>query len=194
MDKKTTDGYLRINEIKNHIYCPRIPFYALCLRLDRETALSRLGIEREGQVKQKMKRRKHALHAVHPGERHFDVPITVERLRLVGHLDELVETPDGVYLVDYKDTDRDYGYWKVQMLAYRLGIEALGHRVLGCYIYTIPDQTYHPVKLTRREENRLETIVTALHELVEREVCPPPTPHSRKCLTCQYVRFCNDVT
>jgi len=189
----STDHYLRVNEIKNYVYCPRIPFYALCLQLDRETAVSRIGLENEAKVKQKMKRRQHALHAVHDGIRHFDVEVVVHELGLIGSLDEVIETPEGVYLVDYKDTDTDYGYWRIQMMAYQMGIIAQGAKVLGTYIYTIPDSQYHALKLTKTHTTKLETIVKAIHAMLENEICPPPTPHTNKCYQCQYNRFCNDV-
>jgi CRISPR/Cas system-associated exonuclease Cas4 (RecB family) len=115
-----TDAYLRINEIKNMIYCPRISYYALCLGLDRETGLSRMGIAAEAEVKGRMRRRKHALHAVVDGERYFDVLLVSHVARLIGRIDELVATDAGVYLVDYKDTERDYGYWRAQLCAYSI--------------------------------------------------------------------------
>lgn len=190
-----TDHYLRINEIKNYLYCPRISFYALCWQLDRDTAVARMGIENEAAVKKQMKRRKHALHAVHQGQRHFDVEIMEHSLRIIGRLDEVIETAEGLYLVDYKDTSQDYGYWKIQMAAYRLAIRSSTTLpILGTYIYTIPDQTYKEVKLGKHEEEQVSTIVTALHGMIASETCPAPTPHSRKCHTCQYQRFCNDVT
>jgi len=188
-----TDDYLRINEIKNYLYCPRIPFYLLCMGMDRDTALARIGVEQEAIAKKRMKRRQHALHAVHDGTRHFDVPVLHHDLRLIGRVDEVVETEAGVYLVDYKDTDQNHGYWRVQMTAYRLCMEAARVTVLGCYIYTIPEQAYKPVKSTPKDEAKLVEIIGALHEIIASEFCPPPTPHIRKCHTCQYVRFCNDV-
>lgn len=187
-----TEHYLRINEIKNYVYCPRIPFYTLILHLDRATALSQAGIEAEQTAKHKMKRRKHALHQVQQGERLFDLWVFHHDLQIVGQVDEVVTTTAGIYLVDYKDTDQDYGYWKLQLCAYQLAAEAMGKTVLGCYIYTIPDQTYHDIKITRREHNKLHTIIQAVHSLLEQPICPAPTPHTRKCLTCQYRRFCND--
>lgn len=192
-DQSRTDGYLRINELKNAVYCLRIPFYALCWAMDRETTLSRMGIAEEARTKHKMKRRKHALHAVHDGIRHFDVPVVHHDLQLVGRLDEIVETDAGIYLVDYKDTERDYGYWKIQMAAYRGALTAAGETVLGCYVYTIPTQTYHTVKITKRERRKLATLVAQLHDLLASEVCPPPTTHTRKCYGCQYANFCNDI-
>ncbi len=189
----STDSYLRINELKNALYCLRIPYYALCLSLDRSTALSRMGIEQEAIVKRRMKRRQHALHAVHDGERRFSVPVVHHELQLVGSLDEVVVTDEGLYLVDYKDTDRDYGYWKIQMAAYRLALEADGQVIRGCYVYTIPNQTYHPIRTTQRETHNLKELVRQMHHLIQTEVCPPPTSHVSKCYSCQYANFCNDV-
>ena len=192
--RSQVDNYFRINEIKNYLYCPRIPFYALCLHIDRETALSRAGIESEGITKKKMKRRKHSLHAIHDGIRHFDVPVVLDNYALIGMIDEVIETDTGCYIVDYKDTDQDYGYWKIQLYAYRLGIEASGQQVLGCYVYTIPNQTYLEVKFSKRETKKLAEITKALQDMIDEQICPPPTAHEKKCHTCQYVHFCNDVT
>jgi len=193
-DAELLSAYLRINELKNYAYCPRISFYTLCLGIDRETGLSRMGIEAEAETKVRMKRRKHALHTVVEGRRHFDVTVFSHTYRIVGRLDEVVETADGLYLIDYKDTDRDYGYWKLQMVAYRMCLdEAPAQAVLGCYIYSIPTQQYHEVRLTRRDADKLSLALTELHAMVESELCPPPVQQIGKCRVCQYARFCNDV-
>ncbi len=186
--------YIRINELKNYLYCPRISFYTLCLHIDRETGLSRMGIEAEIVAKRRMKRRKHALHSVMDGVRYFDVSVFSHTHRLVGKIDEVVESSAGLYLVDYKDTDKDYGYWKVQMAAYALCMPETDQRpIVGCYIYSIPTQTYTETKTTKRDHRKLTGILGELHAMTRHEICPPPTPHRAKCRTCQYTRFCNDV-
>ena len=193
-DEELLSTYIRVNELKNYAYCPRISFYTLCLGIDRETGLSRMGIEAEAEVKSRMKRRKHALHAIVEGQRHFDVTVFSHTYRLVGRLDEVVETADGVYLIDYKDTDRDFGYWKLQMNAYRVCLDyPPAPPVLGCYIYSIPTQQYHEMKFTQRDAEKLLAALTELHNMVESERCPPPAPQLGKCRVCQYARFCNDV-
>jgi len=189
----STDDYLRINEIKNYLYCPRIPYYALCMRTDRETSLSHMGVEHEATAKTRMKRRKYALHTIQRGRRLLDVPVVHHDMRLIGRIDEVVETNSGVYLVDYKDTDRDFGYWHVQIAAYQQCLESMGYLVLDSYIYSIPDQRYHTIKPTNRNRVKLAEIVETLQAMIVREVMPPPTPHHQKCQTCQYERFCNDV-
>jgi CRISPR-associated exonuclease Cas4 len=189
----TTSKPLRINEIKNYLYCPRISYYTLCLDIDRETDLSRGGIREEARTKTRMQRRKGALHALLPGERHFDVPLENPALGLIGRLDELVETADGVVLIDYKDTAHDYGYWGVQMLAYRLCAEAMGWHVQGCALYIIPEKRYQELETKPKDEAKLRSILAALHTLVQDERCPPPVTQIGKCRSCQYSRFCNDI-
>jgi CRISPR-associated exonuclease Cas4 len=189
----TSDNYLRINEIKNYLYCPRTSYYALCLGIDRETDLSHAGIDAEYETKKRMKRRKNALHAIHAGERQFDVPLVSQRYHLVGRLDELVVTSEGVYLVDYKDTNQDYGYWRMQMTAYRVAVEETGVRVLGCYIYTIPNQQYQPLAPRADDEKRLVLIIDALTTMLMDEQCPAAVDQISKCRSCQYANFCGDV-
>jgi CRISPR-associated exonuclease Cas4 len=188
-----TETYLRINELKNFLYCPRISYYALCLRIDRETDLSRAGIVEEQVTKQRMQRRRQALHAVQDGTRHFDVSVVSHQYQVVGRLDEVVETSAGVYLVDYKDTERDYGYWSLQMLAYRLCMEEAGVNVIGVYIYTIPNRTYHEIQPKSADLRRLTQTLDSLQNMVNTEICPPPVDQIGKCRSCQYARFCNDV-
>lgn len=188
------ETYLRINELKNYLYCPRISFYTLCLRIDRETDLSRAGITEEQVTKHRMQRRRQALHAVKSGTRHFDVPVVSHQFQLVGRLDETVETSEGLYLVDYKDTERDYGYWTLQMLAYQLCMEEAGRRVAGVYIYTIPTRQYHEIHPNQTGDlRRLEGVLQHLRRMVEEEICPPPVDQIGKCRSCQYARFCNDI-
>jgi CRISPR-associated protein Cas4 len=192
--RDTTDDYRRINELKNYLYCPRISYYALCLGLDRETGLSKLGIEAEQAIKGRMKRRQHALHAVVEGERLMNVLVTSHKLRLIGKIDEVVKTADGLYLIDYKDTTQDYGYWHIQMCAYQLCVnEMFDLPVLGCYIYSIPNQQYMELEFTAHTVKKLYQILEALNTMVELEQFPSPTKQMGKCRICQYSRFCNDV-
>lgn len=194
IDPNNTDYYWRVNELKNMLYCPRISFYTLCLGIDRETGHSKVGIQAEAETKRKMRRRKHALHAVVEGERHFDVAVVNHELRLVGKLDEVVVTSDGLYLVDYKDTDKDYGYWRVQMTAYRLCLHSMiDLPILDAFVYAIPSQQYIQVKSTRRDEKKLNNLLDVLGTMVNTEQCPPPTAKQGKCRSCQYQRFCNDI-
>ncbi|NDJ54421.1 MAG: CRISPR-associated protein Cas4 [Chloroflexi bacterium] len=193
MSDFNTDHYLRINEIKNYLYCGRISYYTLCLRLDRETDLSKGGVGAEQETKVRMKRRKSALHTVHQGMRHFDVSVVSHALRLIGRVDEMVETDAGVYLIDYKDTDRDYGYWRTQMAAYALAAQEMGNQVLGSYVYIIPRKRYEAIEVQPRDMRRLEQIVAELAELIVHEVCPPPAKQIGKCRSCQYANFCADV-
>ena len=153
-----------------------------------------MGIVAEAATKKRMRRRQHALHAVVEGERSFDVTLVSQQHRLIGKIDEVVETTAGAYLVDYKDNERDYGYWQVQMAAYRLCYEESGTMpCLGTFIYSIPTQQYHEVTPQSRQRNKLFSILETLDVMVDREVCPPPTRQRGKCRTCQYARFCNDV-
>ncbi len=189
-----TSGYLRINELKNYLYCSRISFYALCMGIDRETGLSHMGIEAEAEVKTRMKRRKHALHTVVAGKRILDVTLVSHVHRLIGKIDEVVETPEGAYLIDYKDTDRDYGYWKIQMCAYQLcAAESWIRPVQGCYVYSLPTQQYYPVEVNSHDYQGLERALHEIESMIREERCPPPTSQPGKCRVCQYARFCNDV-
>lgn len=187
------DHYLRINEIKNYSYCFRIAYYTLCMRLDRETGLSSMGTLAEVETKRKMRRRQHALHAIVNGERHYNVMLISHKQRLIGRLDELIVTNNGCYLIDYKDTNRDHGYWKTQMCAYKICAAEQGFHVLGCYIYTIPTQQYVEIHPTPRDEKRVIQLRDTIEQMITTEICPDPTPHYSKCHVCQYRRFCNDV-
>lgn len=193
MNETQMSLYTRINEIKNYLYCPRISFYTLCLRIDRETDLSLGGIAAEKRTKQLMKRRKNALHTVYNGIRHFDVLLESHRHHFLGRIDEIVETDEGVYLVDYKDTPHDYGYWLMQMTAYRLAALENGMDVLGCYVYIIPDQVFQPISPTMANERRLIALIKSIEEMVLSECCPPAVDKIGKCRSCQYVRICGDI-
>ncbi len=193
-ETRDTSYYLRINELKNYAYCPRISYYTLCLDLDRTTRLAELGIEAEQDTRRKVSRRKGALHIVIAGERYFNVPVHCHRLELVGRVDEVVISEGTWYLVDYKDVEKDYGYWKLQMAAYRACVEEMtGSKVGGCYIYSIPQRQYHELALTKREDNKLIDIIDDVQQMVAAERCPSPAAQVGKCRTCQYRRFCNDV-
>ncbi len=189
-----TDFYLRINELKNFVYCPRTTFYELCLHLNLTTASAEMGQEAEREVKEKLRRRKQALHTVVEGERRFDVTVFSHKHRLVGKIDELVLAADGIHIVEYKDTPTDYGYWKMQLMGYRLCVEESYERpVVGCWVYIIPEKRYQPITLSKRDMKKLEDTRQFILQMIEAERCPPPVKQRGKCYSCQYRRFCNDI-
>ena len=98
--------------------------------LERRRTLSRYGLEE--------------------GSRKFHISLHAESLGLSGVLDLLIETEDGAFPVEFKDTTQRLNLnAKYQLTAYALMVEeCLGQSVSQGFIYRIPTRRLTPVPIS----------------------------------------------
>jgi len=184
-----------ITDLKQYIYCPRIFFYHACLPDVRPvTAKMTHGIHaHEAEQKRAARRTMHQYHIVE-GTRHFDVPVFSERLRLSGQIDEVVETADGMFPVDYKLAKKAGFHFKIQLTAYAMLLEeTTGQRIKQGYLYLMRSREMITVKLTKKLRVTVEQAITTMWQMRDDELMPPPNTYSGRCTDCEFRRFCNDV-
>ncbi|MGH9351215.1 MAG: CRISPR-associated protein Cas4 [Terriglobia bacterium] len=96
---------LRVNDLKQWEYCPRIVFYNTVMPVTRKSTIK---MERGKQVEIKLDaletRRTLRRYHLAEGDRRFNVSLSSERLGLSGKLDLLITTPAACYPVDFKYT------------------------------------------------------------------------------------------
>jgi len=190
-----------VTDLKQFSYCGRVVFYEQCLPHVRpRTYKMDAGRARHDDEPQRAARRslrpftldEDAQPAV---ERAFDVALTDPTLRLTGVIDEVVYTACGAPVpVDYKLTKRVHSNHKLQLAAYALLLEAAtGHNVPHGYIYLIPRRRVERVPVTAARRRRVHTLLDAMYTAIAEERFPPPASQRRRCLNCEFRRFCNDV-
>jgi CRISPR-associated exonuclease Cas4 len=184
-----------MTDLKQYIYCPRIFYYHVCLPDVRPvTAKMNQGIEaHETQQKRAARRTMHQYHVVE-GNRQFEVSVTSERLHLSGQVDEVVETPKGLFPVDYKLAKRAGYHFKLQLTAYALVLEEMsGQRIKQGYLYMMRSREMVLVRFTPKLRSAVEAAIQDMHTIAQAELIPEPTRYRQRCSDCEFRRFCNDV-
>lgn len=187
---------VRVNDLKQFAYCPRIVFYQYAMPVQRKATFKmERGKEVELRVEQLEKRRKLREYGLAEGRRRFQVWLTATRLGVSGRVDLMIETPHGIFPVDFKDTRaRVQHNHHVQLCAYALLIEErIGRPVSHGFIYRVPRNDVTPVEMT--EALRAETLraIDEVRDMVLAERMPPATSVRGRCADCEYRNYCGDV-
>jgi CRISPR-associated exonuclease Cas4 len=194
LDETNTPTFT-ITDLKQYIYCPRIFYYHACLPDVRPvTAKMQHGITaHDDEQKRAARRTMHQYHVI-DGTRHFDVPMYNEEMRLSGQIDEVVETADGPFPVDYKLAKKAGYHFKIQLTAYALLLEAeTGQQIKQGYLYLMRSRAMVTVRFTKKLRETVRNALEDMTRIVSEEVMPPSTEYRQRCVDCEFRRFCNDV-
>ena len=199
-DPSTERWLLRVTDLKQYAYCPRVVFFEYCLPGLRPTTFKmRHGIEAQDRVEELEKRRSLREYGVAEGERHFNVALTSQRLGCVAQIDLVVEygTEAGRRLlpVDFKMSRQEPGrHFKLQLACYAMLLEESWQAPAPeGVIYLIPVKRAVRVALDQRLRLDAEKMLVAMRGMIEQEIMPPPTAQRGRCVDCEFRRFCNDV-
>ena len=192
---------LKVTDLKQYAYCPRIPFYHYCLPEVRPTTYKMdAGIRAQDGAEERERRRSLRAYGLEEGERHFNVSVASARLGVSGQVDlvikHTVSGEDRLIPVDYKLSRREPGrHFKLQLACYALLLEEVWQMpVDDGFLYLIPARRVVRVPVTTRLRNDVLRQLTAVRELVLAERMPPvPTRQRSRCVDCEFRRFCNDV-
>lgn len=193
------DTPFRVSDFKQWIYCPRILYFTVCLPDVRPTTfMMEAGREAGKSEEGREIRRSLRSYGLAQGRREFNVPLRSERLGLRGVVDMVIwvdEPPPGeVIPVDYKLSRIPGEHFKLQLMAYGLMLEeASGMPARRGFLYEIPLRRTEEVRFTLALRQKLLRMLEAMHHMLWTEQIPDPAPQRRKCLSCEFRRFCNDV-
>jgi CRISPR-associated exonuclease Cas4 len=184
-----------VTDIRQHVYCPRIPYYRYTLPLERPvTAKMDLGKEEHETTSAKEARRTLKAYGMKEGERRFGVDLYSESLGLRGKIDMVIFTPHEVIPVEYKMAAGIGLHHKYQLTAYAMLAEhTFGGTVSRAFVYLTPVKKALEVPITNAMRAHVKKILVELHASIENERLPRPTPHRKRCTDCEYRRFCGDV-
>lgn len=195
----TAEIPFRVTDLKQWVYCRRILYYHSCLPDVRPvTYKMEAGVEAGRAEEGREERRSLRAYGLESGEREFNVPLSSERLGLRGEVDMVITAPgvggSEVIPVDYKFSRIAGPHFKLQIAAYALLLEeARGCEVRQGFLYHIPLRRAEAVPVDRRLRRQLAEALMEMRSMLETEKMPPPTPNLRKCVACEFRRFCNDV-
>ncbi len=187
---------LRVNDIKQWNYCPRIVFYNTVMPVSPPpTYKMEHGKDQEDLFAKLETRRVLEKYGISQGERLFRVWLTSERLDLSGKLDLLIRTPRDLFPVDFKYTFQ--GAFKnhvLQLAAYALlAEEAFSLPANQGFVYAIPKKKLHPVELDSQIKKEALEQLDEIRKMIQSQNLPDPTPFRNRCYNCEYLNYCGDV-
>ena len=186
---------LTVTDIRQHVYCPRIPYYQYTMPLERPvTAKMDIGKAEHESVSAKEARRTLKAYGLKEGERRFGVSLYSESLGLRGKIDMVILTPHEAIPVEYKMASSVGLHHKYQLTAYAMLAEhTLGGAVTRAFAYLTPAKKAREVPITPAMRAHVRKTLDELRASIENERLPRPTPYRKRCIDCEYRRFCGDV-
>ena len=187
---------LRVNDLKQYAYCPRIVFYQYTMPVEKKaTWKMEQGKIEEVEIDRLEKRRKLTGYRLVEGERRFHFRLNSARLELSGKLDLLIDSPEGLFPVDFKwTTGRPHRNHIFQLCGYALLLEDYFQQpVTKGFVYLIPVSDAVVFDLTPDLKDQTKTMLSEIRRMIEKEERPPPTPVRNRCTDCEYRNFCGDV-
>jgi len=186
---------IRVTDLKQWAYCARVFYYQQCLPAVRPiTYKMKAGVEAGRAEEGREERRSLRVYGLTSGEREFNVPLRSAALGLRGEVDMVITLSDETIPVDYKLSKIAGPHFQLQVAVYGVMLEEMrGVAVHRGFLYSIPDRAAETVKVDQRMRGRARVAIQQMRRIVEREEMPAPTDNLRKCVSCEFRRFCNDV-
>ena len=187
---------LRVNDLKQFEYCPRIVFYNTVMPVERKvTVKMERGKEEELRLDALEGRRTLKRYELASGQRRFHVWLESARLGLSGKLDLLVTSSKGFFPVDFKYTrGRPHRNHVVQLTGYAVLIEENFHtNVETGFIYLAPIQQVVTIAITKQLKEQTLQRLAEIRGIISDGMLPPPTPVRARCEECEFRNFCGDI-
>ena len=191
-----------VTDIKQYVCCPRLVYYRYCLPDIRPLTYSmEVGIQAHQQEEEREVRRSLRTYGIEQAKRLFHYPVASQTLALKGKIDLVLIVPSEeadereLVVVEYKYSEQKAGpHFKVQLAAYALLLEeALHIPARRCFLYSIPLRKAEAVQITPALRKKVQGITEEIKQLMVGEQMPAVTRTPRRCPTCEFRRFCNDV-
>ncbi|NPV80777.1 MAG: CRISPR-associated protein Cas4 [Firmicutes bacterium] len=188
---------LRVTDVKQFVYCPRVVYFSYLLPIEKKvTRKMEYGKEEHIELDRLEKRRTfRAYELTDDAERRFHVNLSSERLALSGVLDMLLVQGNAYYPVEFKYTRRPPELnHKYQLMAYAMLLEdTVGKPVRAGFVYVSEDRIAYPIDFTPNMRKFVREILASIREMIKREQMPHRARQKKKCVDCEFRRFCNDI-
>jgi CRISPR-associated exonuclease Cas4 len=191
-----------VTDIKQYACCPRLVYYHTCLPDVRPlTYTMQEGIQSHQQEETREDRRSLHHYGLERGERLFHYALASEKWGLKGQVDMVIVSPTldarekTIFPVEYKNSEQKTGlHFQLQLAAYALLLEeAFGMPVPRAFLYSIPRRQAEAIEITLALRKKVTLILQQMRSMLFSEEMPAPTKAYRRCPTCEFRRFCNDV-
>lgn len=149
----------------------------------------------EDEIDKLEKRRKLREYRLAEGRRRFHVWLSSKALGLSGKLDLVIDSPEGLFPVDFKmTTGRPHRNHIAQLCGYALLLQDWYQReVTKGFVYLIPNNDAVVFDLTAERKAETEDMIGEIRCMIENEQMPDPTPIRNRCTDCEYRNYCGDI-
>jgi CRISPR-associated exonuclease Cas4 len=187
---------LRVHDLKQWAYCPRIVFYNYITPVGmKRTYKMQHGRRAEEAIDRLEKRRKLSEFGLAEGRRQFHVWCNSHRLGLSGKLDLLIDSPAGLFPVDFKASERSvHANHIVQLSGYALLLEEKFQRTVERgFIFLIPTEEIVSIEITPERKQGALVLIDEIRSAIVRGAMPPATELRARCENCEYRNYCGDI-
>lgn len=187
---------LRVTDLKQYLYCPRVVFYQYVLPVDKKTTYKmEKGKVAQEEIEMLEGRRKLKQYGLEGGRRVFGPSLYSKGLGLSGRMDLLIETDATLYPVDFKFTrGRPHKNHLYQLGGYALLLEEdRGREVTTGFIYLIPQKDVEVFNLSDELKRECKGTLSEIREMIATERFPEPPNERNKCVDCEYQNYCRDI-
>ena len=189
-----------VRRLQNYAYCARLFYYQWVEDLFVENADTVGGTATHRQTDKPSALPEDPKELELPeGARLRSLQLESETLGLVGKIDVVEGTSEGIEVIDHKKgaaRRNDDGarvakeYDAVQVAAYALLLGEAGHKVTGASIYYAADRRRVPVALTDELFATVHRMLAEAKAVAVSGKCPPPLKNDARCLHCSAYPIC----
>lgn len=191
-----TEPDLRVSDLKQYYYCPRVVYYQYVLPVDKKvTYKMEKGKAAQQEIEALEARRKLKAYGLKEGKRLFNPWVTSKKFALSGRLDLLIETDSEIYPVDFKFTrGKPFKNHLYQLAGYALILEDKGDKpVRNGFVYLIPQKDAVVFDLTDELKQDCLNMMDDIRRMIKEEAFPNHPPQRSKCVDCEYRNYCRDI-
>lgn len=187
---------LRVNDLKQWLYCPRIVFYQYAMPVpSRRTWKMEQGQVAQECLERLEKRRGFARYGLVEARRYFNLWLTSDGLGLSGKLDLLLESAAGLFPVDFKfSMQAPHRNHLMQLAGYALLVEEQWRTCVDRgFIYLTPRHEVVEMRIPPETKEEARQTLARIRNMIERQAVPPPATLRRRCDDCEFRNYCADI-
>jgi len=187
---------LTVSDLRQQVYCPRIPYFRLGLRLPHRfiTGAMQEGIIEHQRTSDLEQRRTLRAYGIEDGVRYFDVQMHAPQVALSGRVDMVILRQREAIPVEFKNSQAGIGVnHRCQLAAYAMLAEGhFGKPVRRAFVYFIPLKQALPQEITPAMRAYARRALHAIRAAVGMERMPDGTRVLGRCRVCEFLPYCND--
>ena len=187
---------LKVTDLKQYIYCPRIIYYSYCLPVKKKnTRKMEISKDIHEIIEKLEKRRVLKKYNINKGTSWYEKFLYSEKIGLSGKIDRLIYADKSYYPVDYKNSSgKVYFNQIIQITGYSLLVdEIFKTNVSRAFVFQIISNKVEEITITDKLKQQARRLIDEINEIIDNEKIMEKADNINKCIDCEYRRFCNDI-